>query len=415
MTAARCRHFGTCGGCALQDLPYDGQLARKKAGLEGLLARWWNDDIRIHASPSPWHYRNKMEFAFGRLGHKEPLPALPGERGGRYEYVLDGTVLGLKEKGRWDKTLDLQECFLLSPETPALLASVRAWVGREKLEGYDAKSARGFLRHLLVREAKGTGQRMVMALAGEGAFPGDSFLKAVKDAYPATTVLHGVNRSPSDVARAEEVRVLEGPGYIEEELAVQRPLRFRISPFSFFQTNSKGTEVLYRLIRDFVSPSPSPLPTGEVGRRPGEGLLLDLYGGAGGIAFSLHDLFERVVSVENNPSATEDGRHNAALNAISNVDFVCAPVEKYLLDSALRLPDSAFVVLDPPRAGIHPKALKAVIAARPRTIVYVSCNPKAFALDMQALSSAYRTVRLEAVDLFPHTEHVEAVARLELV
>ena len=426
---ARCSHFGSCGGCSIQDLPYEAQLERKRAALQALLSPFWSSPLTVHRSPSEWYYRNKMEFAFGRLGHREPPEGKP------YTFVLDGTVLGLKEKGRWDKTLDLQECFLLSPELPALLRSLRGWLAREKLEGYDAKSNRGFLRHLLVREAKGTGQRMVMAISAAGEFPKASFVKAVLDAYPATTVLHGVSTSPSDVARTDDVRLLHGPGTIEEEITVQRPLRFRISPFSFFQTNTAGTEVLYRLIRDFVttSPSPYPLPVngergegafakapsprsrGEVGRRPGEGVILDLYGGAGGIAFSIADLASKIISVENNPSASEDGRHNAALNGVTNVEFVTAAVEAFLQAQDLKKTEDAFVILDPARGGIHPKALKAVLTARPRSVVYVSCNPKLLAADLKQLSAGYRVARLEAVDLFPHTEHVEAVARLELL
>lgn len=168
--------------------------------------------------------------------------------------------------------------------------------------------------------------------------------------------------------------------------------------------------------RGEVANDPSPRSRGEEGRRPGEGVVLDLYGGAGGIAFSIADLADKIISVENNPSATDDGRYNAALNGITNVEFICAAIESYL--PSLK-PDAwgagPAVILDPPRAGIHPKALKALLLLRPASVVYVSCNPKLLAADLATLSSAYRVTRLEAVDLFPHTEHVEAVARLELL
>lgn len=383
----RCRHFGECGGCRLQDLGYPEQVAKKSEYLDGLLKPvGWEAGVPVRPSPEPWYYRNKMEFSF-----QDVYPAPPeGE-----DYIL----LGLKVKNRWDKVMNLSECHLLSPEAPRLLEAVHGWAREHKLAPYNLHRQTGFLRHLLVREGKNTGERMVLAVTKKGAFPGASFVEAVRSAYPATTVLHGVNESKSDTAQSEGLEVLHGPGHIHEDLLGKT---FRISPYAFCQTNSKGAELLYGLLRDWLS---------ELGPKN----LLDLYCGGGGISLSVADLCERVMGVELIESAVADARHNAAANKVANAEFMAAKVEDILPGLAAQGIEVDTVIADPPRSGLHPAALAALKELSAKNLIYVSCNPKAMAEDIRRLASQYDLRKVEGVDLFPHTDHVEAVALLKSI
>ena len=382
--AGRCRHFGRCGGCQTQHLPYEEQLAQKKSRVESLLQPLGLSVAQIHASPEPWYYRNKMEFSFGDV--------YPPVEGGPQ------LKLGQKARGRWFDVLDLQECFLLSLETPALLRAVREWASSEKLLPYNAKRHTGFLRHLVVREAKNTGERMVCLVTSPGELPRESFVKAVLGAYPATTIVWGENGKVSDTAVPDASKVLLGSGTIVEALrfnGLER--RFRISPLSFFQTNTRGAQTLYGVVRGWLAPE-----------RPKR--LLDLYCGAGAIGLCLSDLCEELVGAELNPSAVADARENAKLNGVANARFFEGRVET-LLPSLLAMdPDAAIV--DPPRAGLHAKAVETLLSLGCERLVYVSCSPEALARDLAALEPGYRAERAEVVDLFPHTEHVETAVLL---
>lgn len=383
--AARCRHFGDCGGCQLQDLGYERQLEKKSLYLSSLMdPAGWKSPIHVQASPDRWYYRNKMEFSFQDV---YPVPPL-GE-----DYLL----LGLKRRQRWDKVMNLSECYLMSAEVSKLLAAVHAWALREKIEPYNLHRQVGFLRHLVVREGKNTEDRMVLLVTGQGELPKKSFVSAVNSAYPATTVLWGVNRKKGDVARSDRIEVLEGPGTISEAVLGKR---FQISPHSFFQTNTRGAEALYSRIREWLK---------EIGPKN----LLDLYCGSGGISLCVADLCEFVLGVEEVASAVADAKLNASKNGVKNAEFLEARVEDLLPMLASKEPQADVVVLDPPRSGLHPSALKVLKQACPPWIVYVSCNPKALAEDLLRLGDLYELRRLEAFDLFPHTDHVEALALLK--
>jgi 23S rRNA (uracil-5-)-methyltransferase RumA len=382
--AVRCRHFGTCGGCSLQDRAYEDQLNYKKekvaaalAGIEGL------PPLTILGAPQVWNYRNKMEFSFGDV-----FPPVEGQ----------WLKLGMKPKGRWYHILDLQECHLPSPEAAPLLAAVRAWAEREKVPPYNSHKKEGQLRHLVIREAKNRNERMVVLVTTTGDVPHDSFVQAVKSVYPATTILVGGNKKISDTAVSDTLEILTGPGYITETLTFpDASVDYRISPLSFFQTNTLGTQVLYGLLRDWA-------------RELSAGTILDLYCGGGGIALSLAGACAKVIGVESNLSAAADAKANAELNNLKNCEFYGATVE-FLLPSLLDMKPEAAVV-DPPRAGLHANAAKALLASAPPVLFYVSCNPDALARDLKALAPRYAVERLVCVDLFPHTDHVETVAWL---
>lgn len=380
-----CRHFGTCGGCSLQDKPYDVQLALKKDKVLSALAGI--PDLpppSLIGAPDIWNYRNKMEFSFGDV-----YPPVEGQ----------WLKLGMKPKGRWYEIFNLLECRLPSPEAAKLVAAVAAWAEREKVAPYNSHKKTGVLRHLVIREAKNRPERMVLLVTTDGNIPKPSFIEAVQGVYPATTILLGSNKKESDTAISDSIEVLTGTGYVTETLYFpDGAVDYRISPQSFFQTNSKGTEALYGLLRAWTRELPS------------AGTVLDLYCGGGGIALSLAGAARKVVGVELNPSAVADAKANAERNGFKNCEFYCSAVEA-LLPALLDLRPEA-VVVDPPRAGLHAKATATLLEMAPPVIFYVSCNPESLGRDLKILGAKYAVERLVVVDLFPHTDHVETVARL---
>lgn len=392
----RCAHFGECGGCQAQDVPYAAQLAAKGQALEALMAPFWTEPIEVEPSPVIWHYRNKIDPNFGRKYYETPPP-----KGFERE-----TVFGFKRKGRWYWPLEVEEC-LIGPEGVGdLFTAVRAWMARHNYPGYDTRRHTGFLRTLLVRDAKRTGQRMVVLITSDGDYDRAGFVEAVQASWPAASIYRGIFRGGAEVAAADELDLIHGTPFIDEELefdGVSGRLRFRLSPFSFFQTNTLATERLYARIREWVA-----------AHQPRT--LYDLYGGAGGIAFTCAGLVDHVESVESVESATLDGRHNAAVNGISNVRFHTQEVEQYLrgLCEGPGLDRDCAVVLDPPRAGLHRKAIQRLLALRPPHVLYVACKPSNFVQELPAFLDAYRIDAVRAVDLFPHTPHVEMLTALSL-
>lgn len=395
----RCRHFGVCGGCAAQDQPYDAQLAAKAAAAQALLGEAWPHPIAVTPSPDVWHYRNKVDLTFAPKYYDAPPP--PGfER---------ETVLGFTRKGRWFQPLEIEECRIGPEGLGALLDAVRRWQRASGERAFDTRSKQGRLKVLLVREGKRTGQRMVVLLTAPGVGGLGGFVEAVHSAWPGAAVHHAVSHSHAGAAFAESSEALAGPAYIEERLRIggageaPRELRFRLSPFSFFQTNTRATELLYGHLRERV-------------RAYAPRLLYDLYGGMGGIAFSCADLVAQCESVESVAAAGEDGRANAEANGIDNVAFITAKVKNYLKERELRdlrFEADSLAVVDPPRAGMTPKALRRLVGLAPPVILYVSCKPLIFARDeWPSFAAHYRLVGARVFDLFPHTPHAEVVAEL---
>lgn len=391
-----CPHFGECGGCQSQDVAYSDQLAAKEKQLRELFGAFWHQDIPVMPSPGLWYYRNKLDFNFGRKFYPELPP-----KGFQRE-----TVLGFRRKGRWYWPLDIHECRIGSPEMAGLLKAVRGWAKGKGLRAFHSRRGEGFLKILLVREGKRTGQRMVVLITRPGELDGPSFVDTVLSACPTNSVQWAIHHGLAEVAAGDEVTVLHGSSTIEERLRIPeggdvRELRFCISPFSFFQTNPLASETLYGLIRSWV-------------RRIAPAKLYDLYGGGAGLALTCADLALQVVSVESVESATSDGLRNASLNDVENISFVTQTVEEYLgkLLAAGGMERDSAVIADPPRPGLHPKALRRLLELYPPQIVYVSCKPAVLARELPALLQKYRLRELCAVDMFPHTDHVEAVAWL---
>jgi len=403
-----CQHFGDCGGCRFQDVPYKEQLERKADALEDLLGELWGRPVPVEPSPDVWNYRNKVDLSFSPKWYEQPPP--PGfER---------EPVLGFKTRGRWYKPLQINECRIGPPDLDALLASVRNWMEQQGLRAFDSRTRKGCLRILLVRYGKRTGHRMVVLITSECRPDLNSFVKAVQTSWPAHSIYHGIFRGLADVAAADEIELLHGEPAIQEELQIPdddnqpRVLKFRLSPFSFFQTNTGGAERLYAKVRQWV-------------KKEQPKFLYDLYGGAGSIAMTCSDLVERVWSVENVESATVDGRYNTEMNGIDNVVFATAKVEVWLKEllakataseeaekAAAEAAANAAAVVDPPRAGMHRKATWRLVELGPRSLLYISCNPAQFVRELPALLEAYDLTNISAVDLFPHTPHVELVGEL---
>lgn len=378
---AVCSHFGECGGCTWQDLVYARQLEYKKRHVIECLTRIGKlERAEVHdvlpADPT-FFYRNKMEFSFHTV---EP----------------DSFHLGLHNRGHFDRIFDLQACHLQSELSNRVVTAMRVFAREENIPAYDVRRHTGYLRFLIVREAKRTGQSMVVVVTNVGDFPNPERLQAaLSEAGEITTIIHGQNGSRSNVANLESETILHGPGYIEEEIL---GMRFRIRAGSFFQSNTAQAERLYQCGFDLLGPNSSDR-------------VLDLYCGTGTIGLLLAPRVAEVVGVELVPAAIEMASENSALNGIANARFVCGPVREFLADMGTDNPAFDAVVIDPPRAGLHPKALKRVLNLKPPRLLYISCNPSTFARDAAALTEiGYNMSAVQPVDMFPHTRHIELVA-----
>ncbi len=393
-----CLHFGRCGGCRYQDKSQDEQLTMKAAALAELFADHWSEPIEVLPSPEQWFYRNKIEIAFDRAHYDERPPK---------DFVRP-TVVGFRERGKFYATIDIEECRIFSPVMRDFLPELRKWYRDQGLIYFNKRRKTGFLKHVVLRESCRTDDRLLILITADEEFDKQSFADAVTRNCVFTSIYRGIQHGTPDAATADELELLYGKETMREELRIPdgddtRDLVFEIDPFGFFQVNPPATELLYGYVRERV-------------RELRPGFVYDFYGGSGGIAFSICDLVDDVLSVESFGPASEAGRKNAMLNKIDNVRFETAPVEKFL---GLAKNDGSFnadslAILDPPRSAMHPKALMRIVELGPQDIIYVSCNPKLLARELRVFAERYDLLKLKAFDLFPHTDHVEMVAFLKL-
>ena len=400
-----CPHFGTCGGCSYQTIPYEKQLELKKNQVLDLLhpvCDGISDFVfdGILPSPKQWEYRNKMEFSFG-------------------DEVKDGPLtLGLHKKGSFYDILHVSGCRIVHPDFTKILDGVRNYCAENNLSYYHKNSHEGILRHLLVRRAESTGE-LLAALVTSSQYDNATMEKHLQNLSDmllklplegaVTGFLHIVNDSLGDVVKSDETHIIYGKDWFMENVL---GLQFRITPFSFFQTNTKGAEVLYQRARDYVLSGAAGEPSGD--SVPKSGLsgktVFDLYSGTGTIAQILAPVAGHVIGVEIVEEAVEAAKENAALNGLTNCDFIAGDVLK-VIDEIKEKPD--YIVLDPPRDGIHPKALQKIIDYGVPEIVYISCKPTSLARDLVALQeSGYRVKRVSCVDMFCSTVHCETVCIL---
>jgi len=376
---AVCPHFDQCGGCAWQDLAYEQQLFFKKKQVTACIERIGGlESVNVTdviPCKETFRYRNKMEFSFHVVSEKE-------------------FHLGLHRRGRYDEIFDLETCYLQSESANKIVHIVRDFVRQKKISVYDIISHQGFMRFLVIRETRQTGQIMVCLVTNFGDLPQVDVLidTLVKEVPAITTVVHWQNGKKSNVAMAEKETVLYGPGHIEEVLLDRR---FRIAAASFFQTNSRQAEVLYSAAFELLQPS-------------ADDRLLDLYCGTGSIGILLAPRVGEVVGVELVPEAVNAAKENARLNGVKNTEFIEANATDFLKSVTQTGEHYDVVVVDPPRAGLHPKALKHLIELNPEKLLYISCNPATFARDAGLLAAAgYTMSDVKPVDMFPHTKHIE--------
>ncbi|HEY1512710.1 MAG TPA: 23S rRNA (uracil(1939)-C(5))-methyltransferase RlmD [Gaiellaceae bacterium] len=379
---APCAHYPACGGCRFQDLAYEAQLVAKEQwvadSLERLAGLTDPPLEPIVGAASQFGYRNKMEYSFATADERP--------------------TLGLHRAGRWDEVLEIEKCWLTSDLGNAIRNRVRDWSREEKLAAYDQATQEGYLRHLVVREGRNTGQALVQLVTARGERFDRERLIEVLTEFPEVKSIHwSVNRGPAEVTNLP-TELLWGEDAIEEEIG---GLRLRVRPNAFLQTNTEMAERLYAIARDLAA-----LEGGES--------VYDLYCGIGTIGLSMAASALTVWGIEISEESVACAIENQELNSVGNAAFFAGNVGEVLTDLRDRAGDPDVVVVDPPRAGLAGKALRRLGEIGAPRVVYVSCNPTTLASDVKRLSDdyGYRLVRAQPVDMFPHTPHVECAALL---
>ena len=403
-----CQHFGDCGGCTWQTLPYAMQIAFKQQQVVDQLTRIGHLTLPpvspILGSEKTDHYRNKLEYTFSNrrwLLEGEDWSTLSDE---------DRLGLGFHVSGFFDKVLDIRECHLQREPSNAIRLFIKQYAIEHGLSFYDLRENKGFLRTMVVRTTS-TGENMLVLCfggdaAGEAARPErEALLNAIKERFPEITSLYYVvNPKGNDNFSDLPCTLYSGAEAVYEQMEA---LRFKIGPKSFYQTNSAQAYRLYSVVRDFVREGVSQRLTTD---KP---VVYDLYTGTGTIALFLSSLAQKVVGIEYVPEAIEDAKVNARENGIENAEFFAGDMKDVLnadFIAAHGQPD--VVVLDPPRAGIHPAVAQVLLACAPERMVYVSCNPATQARDLAVFAPQYDIIHVQPVDMFPHTTHVENVVSL---
>ena len=372
-----CPRFVECGSCSWSDLSYPDQLAKKLLLINEALLKSNVETRCVEIIPSPRteHYRNRMDFVIGFKGQ-----------------------VGLRERGKWWRIIDNHCCMVSDTPIEEAFAIAREWVLKSGLTFYDRKKHIGFLRYAVVRATR-KGERLVTIVT---SVPKDGDEEAIAriqlgllaEALPATTVVWSINNTTGDVSFGQEDRVIAGEGVIHEEI---EGALYRISPHAFFQTNSYASPALLSTVKEFC---------GDLAGKT----LLDLYCGTGFFSVALAKSAARAIGVELSSDAIRDAKANAALNGVS-VEFHDAKAEAFSWKP--KSPD--VVIVDPPRSGLHPDALKDLISSGVKKIVYISCGFERFAEEMKSIGLHYKIAAIKAVDLFPHTPHVELVTVLEKI
>lgn len=397
--APLCSHTALCGGCSIQTLRYERQLESKAEQVRQLLERLGG--VRIdepHApigSPLLIGYRNKMEFTFAPRAWTMERPS--EEERARSD-TRPAPALGLHVPGRYDAVFDLADCVLSPAPFVRAVEVTRAFAQERGLAAYRSQEDDGLLRHLVVRCGANTGEVLIAIVV---RVLDDALIDLAERLTQAVPGLVGVvaivNRTTATVARGDREVLLTGRPFFRERLA---GLEFELSAQSFFQTNTRGAEALVEVLARMA-----PIDGGR---------LLDLYCGAGTLGLTLASRTREVLGVEQVESAVDDARRTAQRNGVANAEFVRADVEAWVREPAARPDHFDCVVIDPPRAGLHPKALTGLIALGAPRVLYVSCNPSTLARDTATLIAAgYRAAELQVIDLFPHTAHVESIVRFE--
>jgi len=390
---ARCEHFGTCGGCRWQSLPYETQLDYKRRQVVEALKRIGGiaepPVEEALASPDEYFYRNKMEFSFGW-----------GPSG--------GLTLGLHPAASYMEVFDLKRCHLQSDQSNAIVAAVREGCRAADLPAYDVKAHTGFLRYLTIREGKFSGEVMVNIVTGQGGADEAAWSRALKSLAEGVcrehprikSFLRSINATRATVAFGQSEEVLCGQTAIRETLLDRT---FEITANSFFQTNSRQAVRLYGSVM-------------EMAALTREDRVLDLYSGTGAISILAAAHAGEVRGIESLAESVRNAERNASLNGVRNVFFICAEAKKALAALASDRRPPTVIIVNPPRAGLNSAVIRSMVRLRPRRMVYVSCNPTTLARDLKEICERdYRLTQAQPVDMFPHTYHIECVARIDRI
>ena len=400
-----CKHFGMCGGCAYRDIPYEKQLENKENEVKELIKEYIDDDCvweGILPSPAIEGYRNKMEFSFGDSKKDGPLE------------------LGMHRKGSFYDIVTVDDCKIVDEDYRKIIKETVAYFRGKETSYYHKKSHQGYLRHLLVRKGKKTGEILIDLVTSsqkpadtpccEKSLLGDyvNCLLELKLDGEIVGILNTINDSMSDAVKNDRTDLLYGRDHFFEELL---SLKFRITPFSFFQTNSLSAEVIYSKAREYVNSGKNNAVIDNEGKDNKEkfGTVYDLYSGTGTIAQLIAPVAKQVIGVEIIEEAVESAKENAALNGLKNCDFIAGDVLK-VLDTIEEKPD--YIILDPPRDGVNPKALRKIMDYGVDNILYISCKPQSLARDLQMLNWYYKPVKVCVIDQFPFTKNVETICLL---
>ncbi len=392
----RCEHYGVCGGCKWQHLPYEEQLQFKQEQVSEQLRRIGRIELPettpILGSKQIFFYRNKLEFTFSDKRWLTTEEVASGADLG------DLRALGFHIPGLFDKVLDIRKCWLQPDPSNEIRMAVRAFCIQHDYPFYNVREHTGLMRNLIIRTAS-TGEVMVIVVfALDDRERIEALMTYVSERFPQiTSLMYVVNTKLNDTIGDQQVVLFRGRDHIFEQM---EGLRFKIGPKSFYQTNSAQAYELYKVAREFAA-------------LEGDEIVYDLYTGTGTIANFVARGCRKVVGVEYVPEAIEDAKVNASLNGLDNTVFYAGDMKDVLNEAFIEAngrPD--VVILDPPRAGIHEDVAHTVLAAAPRRIVYVSCNPATQARDLAIFDVAYRVTRIQPVDMFPHTHHVENVVQL---
>ena len=399
-----CQHFGVCGGCQWQMLPYDKQLFYKRQQVEDNLKRIGKIELPeipavLGADETRW-YRNKLEYTFSS---KRFIPAPEG-----FKKFADSKIptpeadggAGFHARGFFDKVVEIERCWLQAEPTNVVRNTISDFARKNNFSFYDQKLHTGFLRTLLLRICE-TGEVMVNVVMAEDDETKRHLLfdHLLKQVPGITTLLYTINTKWNDSLYDLDPVAVTGKGYVVEKL---EDLQFKIGPKSFFQTNTKQAEKLYSVARDYAELT-------------GNEIVYDLYCGTGSIGIFVSKLAKKIIGVEMLGDAIADAKENAALNKIQHAEFFAGDVIKICDDvffAAHGKPD--VIITDPPRAGMHEKLVKKILEIAAPTVVYVSCNPATQARDLRLLDEKYMVKKVQPVDMFPHTHHIENVAQLKL-
>ena len=402
-----CTHFGICGGCKWQNLPYEEQLKAKQQQVFDQLTRIGKIALPefnpIMGSVKTKEYRNKLEFgcANKRWYTKEEIEAMPPREAGK-EGNLNESAIGFHITGAFDKIYPIERCLLMDDLHNQIRNEISRYAKAQGMSFYDIRAQHGLLRGLMMRNSN-TGEFMLLVqfhYDEEGDEQrAQSLLRHVADRFPQiTSLIYVDNQKGNDTFGDLELTTFKGTDFIYETM---EDLKFKVGPKSFYQTNTEQAYHLYGVARKFAALT-------------GEELVYDLYTGTGTIANFVARRARRVIGIEYVPEAIEDAKENSKVNNIANTLFYAGDMKNILTDGFIAEhghPD--VIITDPPRAGMHPDVVRVILNAAPRRIVYVSCNPATQARDLQLMDAAYKVTAVQPVDMFPHTPHVENVVLLE--